>query len=152
VTHRGPFQARPFCDSVILAISYEFCHQLGLSTFTTLLLVLSFAPLIDMRKHVEKSTHFIKYPPNWCSNLIDIAGRLLRPGLVCVVLLQFRAERRSGSLGLAVWWSLVCRAVIGFQGAHLQLLFSFGFWITKEFEGFVVSLQRHYGIISYYAD
>lgn len=71
---------------------------------------------------------------------------------VWFVLLQFWAERLSGFLGLAVSQCLVWEAITDFQGTYLQLLFSFEFWITKEFEGFVVNLQRRCGINLYYAD
>lgn len=67
-----------------------------------------------------------------------------------VTVLGRETFRFSGTLSVSA--SLVWKANIDFQGTLFQLLFSFEFWITEEFGGFVVNLKRRCRIIGYYAD
>lgn len=58
-------------------------------------------------------------------------------GQVCFVVYCANSEKKtfqfSGTHSVTV--SLVWNAIIDFQGTYLQLLFSFEFWMTKEFGG-----------------
>lgn len=67
-----------------------------------------------------------------------------------VTLLGRETFRFSGTLSISA--SLVWKANIDFPGTCFQLLSCFEFWITEEFGGFVVHLQRCCRIIWYYAD